>query len=188
MKTYRSTFEENFKAVPELRPNGRGMKMRYVYIGPWYVWNLPRQRVKAAKRRAGIACVLSVLLFLTGGLVDSPLNYARYVQLPGTLSIAALLFEVIGAVQFCTAKERMNCMDFRDIRAKLLIAPLLHGMLLLCAAAAAVLQMIRSGFVPADLAVMLLYISSGLFSLAIFFGIRTLPYRTEKNADALIGL
>ena len=188
MKTYRSTFEENFKAVPELNPNGRGVKMRYVYIGLWYVWNLPRQQVKAAKRLTGAACALSVLLFLAGGVVYSPLNYARYVQLPGLLSVAALVFEVFGAVQFCAAEERMNCMDFRDIRGKLLIAPLLHGALLLCAAAAAVWQMVCRGASLADGAVLACYVCSGLLSLAMFAKVRSLPYRTEKNEDAGIGL
>lgn len=188
MKTYRSTFEENFKAVPELRANGRGVKMRYVYIGLWYAWNLPAQRVRTVKRRIGAACAFSVLLFFAGGLIDSPLNYDRYVQLLGMLSMAALLFAVIGAVQFCAAKERMNCMDFRDIRTKLLIAPLLHGMLLFCAAVAAAVRMVRGGAAPADMGVVLCYLCSGLLSLAIFFSVRALPYRTEKNADAQIGL
>lgn len=188
MRTYRDVFEENYKAVPELRGNGRGVRMRYVYIGLWYVWNLPPRRVRAVKRFVGLACALCILLFFAGGLINSPLNYARYVQLPGMLSIAALVFEAFGAVQFCAAKERMTCMDFRDIRAKLLIAPLLHGGLLLCAVAAAIWQVVRSGLLLRDMMVILCYFCSTLLSLAVFFCIRVLPYRTDKNAAAKIGL
>lgn len=188
MRTYRDVFEENYRAVPELRGSGRGVRMRYVYIGLWYVWNLPPRRVRAVKRFVGLACALCILLFFAGGLINSPLNYARYVQLPGMLSIAALVFEAFGAVQFCAAKERMTRMDFRDIRAKLLIAPLLHGGLLLCAAAAAVWQIVRTGFLMKDLIVVLCYFCSALLSLAVFFCIRQLPYRTDGNADAKIGL
>jgi len=180
-RTLRTAFEENYKAVSEPANNRQGYKMRYVYIGLWYVWNIPPQRVKTMKRLVGGACGLSVLLFLAGGLMNSPVNYARYVQLPGLLSIAALLFEIIGSVQFCAAKERMDCMDFRDIRGKLLVAPLLHSVLLLCTAAAAVCQMARGGFAPAGLFVVLCYTVSAILSLGIFFSIRTLPYRTEKN-------
>ena len=188
MKTYRSTFEENFKAVPELKPDGRGVRMRYVYIGLWYVWNLPAERVWAAKRLIGGSCGLSILLFLVGGIIYSPFNYARYVQLPGLLSVAALVFEVFGAAQFCLAGERMNCMDFRDIRGKLLIAPLLHGVLLLWASGAAVWQMVSRGAVPADMVVLACYVCAGVLSLVIFAKVRALPYRTEKNEDADIGL
>lgn len=188
MRTYRDVFEENYKAVPELRGSGRGVRMRYVYIGLWYVWDLPPRRIRAVKWFVGLACALCVLLFFAGGSIHSPLNHARYVQLPGTLSIAALVFEMFGAAQFCAAKERMTCMDFRDIRGKLLAAPLLHGILLLCAAAAAVWQVIRTGFLMKDVVVILCYFCSALLSLALFFCIRSLSYRTDKNADAGIGL
>lgn len=188
MRTYRDVFEENYKAVPELRGNGRGVRMRYVYIGLWYVWNLPPRRVRAVKRFVGLACTLCILLFFVGGSIHSPLNYARCVQLPGMLSIAALVFEAFGAAQFCAAKARMTSMDFRDIRTKLLAAPLLHGILLLCAVAAAVWQVIRTSFLMKDMIVILCYFCSALLSLAAFFCIRSLPYRTDKNADAEIGL
>lgn len=188
MRTYRDIFEENYKAVPELRGSGRGVRMRYVYTGLWYVWNLPSGRVRAAKRFVGLACSLCVLLFFAGGIVDSPLIYARYVQLPGLLSIAALVFEAFGAVQFCAAKERMTCIDFRDLRAKLLIAPLLHGILLICASAAAIWQAVRTGFSAKETLVISCYFCSALLSLAVFFRVRSLPYRAEKNASANIGM
>lgn len=174
--------------VPELRGSGRGVRVRYVYIGLWYVWNLPPRRVRAVKRFVGLACTLCILLFFAGGLINSPLNYAIFVQLSGMLSIAALVFEAFGAVQFCAAKERMTCMDFRDIQAKLLIAPLLHGILLICAAAAAVWQVVCTGYLTGDIIVILCYCCSALLSLAVFFCIRSLPYRTDQNTDASIGL
>jgi len=183
MKTFRSTFEENYKAVPELSRDGRRVKMRYVYIGLWYVWNLPQRQVGKAKRLVGGACILSTLLFFAGGLTNSPLNYARYVQLPGMLSMAALVFEVVGSLQFCGAKERMDCMEFRDIRGKMLIATLLHGALLLWTTVAAVFHMISRGSALTDVVTVCCFTCSGLLSLAMFFIFRALPYRTEKNAD-----
>lgn len=188
MRTYRDEFEENYQAVTELRGSGRGVRVRYVYTGLWYVWDLPSRRIRGVKVFVGLACALCILLFLAGGLIHSPLNCARYVQLPGTLSIAALVFEAFGAVQFCIAKERMTCMDFRDIRAKLIIAPLLHVGLLLCAVTAAIWQVVRNGLLPGDIIVILCYFCSALLSLAVFFCIRSLSYRTDKNADANIGL
>ena len=189
MKTFRSTFEENYKAVPEPCDNKKGFKMRYVYIGLWYVWNLPSERVRATKRMIGMACAFNVLLFFAGSLLDSPLNYDRYVSLFGMLSIAALVFEVFGTVQFCLAKEKMTNMDFQDIQTKMMIAPLAHAILLLCAVAAAVWQLLfHIGSELTDALVPVCFFLSGLLSLFVFLSFRSLPIRKEKNTDADIGL
>lgn len=189
MKTLRSTFEENYRAVPEPCDNKRGFKMRYVYIGLWYVWNLPPERVRTAKRLMGMACTLSTLLFFSGAFLNSPLNHDRYVSLTGMLSIAALVFELFGTAQFCAARERMTSIDFHDIQAKLMLAPLAHGLLLLVTAAFAVWQLLRrDGFGLADAVVPICYALSGLLSLLMFLCFRSLPVRKEKNTDADTGL
>lgn len=189
MKTLRSTFEENYRAVPEPCGNKRGFKMRYVYIGLWYVWNLPPERVRTAKRLIGTACLFSALLFFSGAFLNSPLNHDRYVSLTGMLSIAAFIFEVFGTVQFCAAGEKMTSMDFRDIQTKLMLAPPAHGILLLVTAVFAVWQLLcRGGFRLADAVVPVCYALSGLLSLLMFLYFRSLPVRKEKNRDADIGL
>lgn len=189
MKTLRSTFEENYKAVPEPCDNKRGFKMRYVYIGLWYIWNLPPERVRTAKRLIGTACLFSALLFFSGAFLNSPLNHDRYVSLTGMLSIAALVFEVFGTVQFCAAREKMTSMDFHDIQTKLMLAPPAHGILLLVTAVFAVWQMLRwDGFGLADAVVPMCYALSGLLSLLMFLYFRSMPVRKEKNRDADIGL
>lgn len=188
MKTYRSTFEENFKAVQEPCNNKQGFRIRYVYISPWYVWNAPKARIDTAKRLIGLACVFSVLIFLLGSLADSFLNYSRYVEFPGSLSIAALVFEVVGVVQFCAAKEKMTNMDFQDIRAKMLIAPLAHGLLLFWAVIAALVQLAGHAVTLMDAIVPLCFFFSGLLSIMIFLYYRSLPYRKEANENAKLGL
>ena len=188
MKSYRATFEENYRAVPEPCNNKRGCKIRYVYIGPWYVWNAPRQQIQTTKRLIGLACVFSVLIFLLGSVADSPLNYARYVELPGSLSLAALVFEVVGVVQFCAAGKKMTNMDFDDIRRKLLIAPLLHALLLFWAVIAALIQLAGRDVTLMDAIVPLCFFFSGALSGLIFLYYRSLPYRKENNENAMIGL
>lgn len=185
MKTLRSTFEENYRAVPEPCGNKQGVKTRYVYIGLWYVWNLSPERTRMAKRLTGTACLFSVLVFFAGGLLNTPMNHDRYVSLFGMLSIAALVFEVFGAVQFCLSKERMTSMDFHDIQTKLLLAPLAHAILLFCAVLAAIWNMVCSGgFGSADVIAPMCYGLSGLLSLLMFLSFRSLPVRKEKNRDA----
>ena len=163
--------------------------MRYVYIGLWYIWNLPPERVRTAKRLIGTACLFSALLFFSGAFLNSPLNHDRYVSLTGMLSIAALVFEVFGTVQFCAAREKMTSMDFHDIQTKLMLAPPAHGILLLFTAVFAVWQMLRwDGFGLADAVVPMCYALSGLLSLLMFLYFRSMPVRKEKNRDADIGL
>lgn len=189
MKTLRSTFEENYRAVPEPCDNKRGFKMRYVYIGLWYIWNLPPERVRTAKRLIGTACLFSALLFFSGAFLNSRLNYNRYVSLTGMLSIAALVFEVFGTVQFCAAREKMTSMDFHDIQTKLMLAPLAHGILLLVTAVFAVWQLLRwDGFGLADAVAPVCYALSGLLSLLMFLYFRSLPIRKERNRDTDTGL
>lgn len=187
MKSYRTAFEENFRAVQEPCGGKKGYRTRYVYISPWYVWNMPKGRIGTAKRLIGLACVFSVLIFLLGSLADSSLNCARDVELPGMLSMAALVFEVVGTAQFCAAKEKMTNMDFQDIRAKMLIAPLMHGLLLFWAVIAAVCQLIGRDVTLMDIIVPLCFFFSGLLSVLIFLYYRSLPYRKEANENAKIG-
>lgn len=188
MKTYRSKFEENYRAIKEPCNNRKGFRMNYVYIGPWYVWNVPRARVQTVKRLIGAACLFSVILFGSGSLLDSFLNCSRYVELFGILSVAALLYEVIGVIQFCAVKEQMTNMDFEDIKNKMMIAPLLHAALLLGAVTAAVCQLIGKSFDLTDVVVVLCYFLSGLLSVLIFVCYRSLPWRKDKNKNAAIGL
>lgn len=187
MKTYKAKFEENYLAVEEPCDNRKGFRIRYTYIGPWYVWNTSCERIRTVKWTIGILCLLCVVLFLCGSLMDSKLNSSRYVELFGTLSVAALLYEVIGVIQFCTAKDKMTSLDFEDIRSKLLLAPLLHGLLLACAAAAAVIPLSGLGAGILDIIVILCYFFSGLLSVLIVQCYRSLPWRKDRNENPKIG-
>lgn len=42
MKTFRQNFEEDYTAVKEPCDNKRGFKVRYVYVGLWYGWDIGR--------------------------------------------------------------------------------------------------------------------------------------------------
>lgn len=187
MKHFRDTFEENYKAVQEPWNNKRGFRIRYVYIGPWYVWNTSPERLHTAKRLIALACVFGCLLYALGAVADSPLNWSRSVALPGTLSLAALVYEVFGVVQFCAAGEKMPNMDFDDIRRKVLAGSLLHALLLVWAALAAVVSLLAAPTL-ADAVVPGCFFLSSLLSGLIFAYYRSLPYRKEKNEDAGIGL
>lgn len=184
MKTWKDTFEENYSAVEVPCRNRRGFKIRYIYTGLWYRWKAEPGTLRRYRCLIGAACAAGIALFLAASLQDSALNYARYVSLTGTLSIAALLFEVIGVVQFLAAKERVTGITFRDIDTKLRVAPVIHFALLLCTAIFCACEMIPAGGMAGDFPVPILYLSAGACSFAVFALYRRLPYVKEKGEEA----
>ena len=96
------------------------------------------------------------------------LNYDRYVEFFGMLSAAAFLFEVIGTVQFCTAKEKLTYMNYSDINSKLRLAPTVNALLLLCTAAACMAAMAGNGVTVSGLGVTMCYLGAAAASFMIY--------------------
>lgn len=95
--------------------------------------------------------------------------------------MAAYLFEIVGTVQFCLSKEKVTNMDFFDIHTKLRTAPLIHGILLLCMAAACVPVLATWGVSAADMGVLLCNLGAGAASLVIFVRYSRLTYRVDPG-------
>lgn len=184
MKTWKDTFEENYSAVEVPCRNRRGFKIKYVYTGLWYRWKADPAALRRIKCLTAAACAAGIALFMAASLQDSSLNYARYVSLTGTLSIAALLFEVIGIGQFLAAKEKVTGIAFHDIDTKLRVAPVIHFALLLCTAALCVCEMVSGGGQAWDFLIPVLYLLAGACSFAVFALYRRLPYIKEKGEEA----
>lgn len=184
MKSYRSTFEENFKPVKEPADNKKGYRIRYVYIGNWHVWRAERAVIKRTKGLIAFLFVLSVMIFLLGALVDSRLNASRFVALPGTMAIAAMLIEAFGMVQFCFAGEKLTCQDFQDVDTKLTLGAFFHAALLVWASAAAAIGMIGREFLPGDLLAALSFAASAVLAGGVLWFYRALPQGIEANNEA----
>ncbi|MGN0996209.1 MAG: hypothetical protein ACI4PG_04835 [Candidatus Ventricola sp.] len=184
MASYRSTFEENFRAVKEPAQNKKGYVIRYVYIGKWHIWRADRAAVRRTKQFCAIVFVLSLAIYLLGALADSPLTYSRLVALPGTMALAAMLVEGFGVCQFCLAKDRLTCQDFQDVNTKLTLGAFFHAALLLWAALAAAAQLIGTTAAPADVLVPLGFLASAVLAGGLLFVYRALPQGVMENEDA----
>ena len=184
MKTFRQNFEEDYTAVKEPCDNKRGFKVRYVYVGLWYGWDIGREELKRWKRRLPALCAVSICLLLLGGVINSPLNYAALVQIPAMLGLAAAVFEAFGVGQFCAAGERLERQDFEDIDVKLRAAPALHGGLLGVACAAGLLEAIRKGGGWPDACVSLCFGLSAALAFLTWRGYSRLPRKKVKNEDS----
>lgn len=184
MKTMRESFEENYTAVEVPCRNRRGFRIKYIYTGLWYRWSVEPGRLRMYKCAVGVACAAGIALFLAASLPDSPLNYARYVSLTGTLSIAALLFEVLGVVRFLAAKGKVTGTTFRDIDTMLRVAPVVHCVLLLCTGIFCVCELASRQAAGREFLIPVLYLLAGGCSFAVFALYRSLPFVKEKGEDS----
>lgn len=184
MASYRSTFEENFRAVKEPAQNRKGYTIRYVYIGKWHVWRADQAVIRRTRRFIAGLFALSLIIYLLGALADSPLTYSRLVALPGTMALAAMLVEAFGVFQFCLAKDRLTCQDFDDVNAKMMLGSFFHAALLIWAGLSAAVQLIGTNAAPADVLVPLSFLASAALAGGILFIYRSLPQGVMENEDA----
>lgn len=186
MKSLRESFLEDYRPVGKEKPGSGKAKIKYIYIGPWYMWTTSRGDVSFLKKTIATRCLLAILAFAFAGLQRAELNMSLFVMVPGTLSIIALMYETIGVLQFYLSKERMKRHDFQAIDKKLGLFPLAHALLLFVTASAALYLLIFSGFVFSlnAFSVVIGYTLSACLSLWNHFAYHQLGFTSEKNPDA----
>lgn len=181
MKTWREEFEENYSAVPTPSQSGSGVKIKYVYSGPWYIWDVSDRQDRHNRITVLLLLILDLFAFLGAGVSRSGLGVVPYVGLPGLLALIPLPFELVGGCAFCMAKRKMTFPSFRLIEFYTRVSFALHGALALLTAIAAAYAMIVTGATIAKgLTVLGFFVSAGSAAcLARLFW--KLPYVTEKN-------
>lgn len=184
MKTMRETFEENYEAVEVPAKNKRGFKIDYQYIGNWYIFGENADQRKKTKMYVGNFTLTSLVLYVAAGIQNSPLNYSRYVELFAMLSLAAFVFEVVGAFQFCMSGEKVTNSAFSDIRIKLTFAPVIYGALLIIASVIGFAEVVSGKMGHFAFLIPACYCLSGCMSLMITYMFVKLPYHIEKNVQA----
>lgn len=181
MKTFRDSFEENYMAYEEPCGNRRGFRIRYAYIGKWYVYRLNKAEKQRYKCILGMLCTLGTVSYAMAALKNCTLNYSSYPALFSGLSLAAFLFQWIGVVKFIFSKEKIKSNSFDEMNTILRIVPCVNALLLLGAALSCVFLVFRNGISTAMLAVPLFYFFSGVCSFLITFFYRALPYEVREN-------
>lgn len=181
MKTFRDSFEENYMAYEEPCNNKRGFRIRYEYIGMWYVYKLDREEKQRYKRILGMMCLLGTVFFALAALRKCELNYSSYPILFAGFSLAAFLFEWFGVIKFIASNEKITKQNFEQLNMILRIVPCVNAFLLFCAAVSCVFLMIRNGLSIGVITVPLFYFFSGVCSFLITFFYRALPYEKQKN-------
>lgn len=184
MTTPHRNNKTHYIAVKEPFNNRRGYKTKYVYYGPWYMWDVSPHELKQKKCILCFACVINVVIFIFCATRYAQVNSVLLVETPATLSVIALMFEAVGIAQFCLAKPQMTQSGYQDINNKLRIAPLAHSILLLLTVIFGVYYLIRTSFSWISLLVLLGFAVCAGLSVMIYGKYRLLPFRSEKNPDA----
>lgn len=180
MKTFRDSFEENYVAYEEPCSNKRGFRIRYKYVGEWYVYKLEKEEKQRYKRIFGAMCLLATVFFGLAALQKCELNYHSPATLFSGFSLALFLFEWFGVIQFIFSRDKITAQNFDQMNMILRLAPCANAVLLLCAAVSCVFIIIRNGLSIGVMTVPLFYFFSGVCSFLITFFYRALPYEKQK--------
>lgn len=181
MKSYRERFNENYVAVSRPAKNKNGFKIEYVYYAPWYIWDVLPDKLKLRKGEILMLAIIDTVCFLAAAFQVSAVNSNIVVEFAGILSICALIFELIGAVQFYTAKRRTTRDTFRQVNYRLTLAPLIRAVLLAVCTGGCVYSMAVDGISAGSIIAAIFYLLCTAVSLAIRLIFERIPWTTEKN-------
>lgn len=184
MKTLREQFEDDYMAVRVPADNKTGMKVKYVYYAPWYLWDLPKDVLKRKKWFLAGLSVAGLLVFLLTGVQPCGVNSFNLVVAAGLFALCAYVFELFSIFQFLFAKYRTSRMTYTSVNHTLLVAAFSRGICHLISAAGSVLYAAENGFEPLILLVVTGYLVCACMAFHIFNEYRKIPVRTEVN-DAL---
>ncbi len=167
--------------VPETRtvPGKKKPKTVYRYIGDWFRFTQAKEKLRKTRIALVILQVAVIAVYLFGGMRNSYLNLMMWVAAPSLFSILPLVYEVIGTVQFCTAKEYMTEQNFRDIHSELSVATLIHAALMAVTAVCSVAGCFRIhqwSWLP------LIYLLCGVLSFLMRVLFRRVPSCREDNS------
>lgn len=181
MKTLREQFEDDYMAVRIPADNKTGMKVKYIYYAPWYLWNLPKDVLKRKKWfLAGLSAV-GLLLFLLTGVQPCGVNSFIMVETGGIFALCAYVFELFSIFQFLSAKYRTSRMTYTSVNHTLPVAAFLRGICHLISATGGVLYAVENGFEPLLLPVVTGYLVCACMAFHIFNEYRKIPVKTEEN-------
>lgn len=181
MKTLRESFEENYIAIKKPCANKKGFKIEYVYYGPWYMWDISKTALLRTKRNIGVLCVLNIAFLCVASLQDSPINYSLLVEIPGVLSLLALMFQIIGIVQFICSKEKMTRYTYNDINIKMGVAVPFHAFFMTLSSVGGLCVLGKDDRLMFSITAICGYAMCAVIAILIYKQYKKVPFTSEKN-------
>lgn len=181
LKSLYDRFNEEYTAAVVPANNKDGFKIKYVYYGPWYFWNLPEKELKRRKRIIALQWLGCVMFYIFAAVVGAEANSISYIAFPAMFSLCAKIFGSFGICQFFFAEYRTTRANYEDSNRRIRLFIRLNAILVLCAAAGLLVYIVCYGFALYRLVALLGYMADGCLSAAIWKRYAAIPFNTEKN-------
>lgn len=183
-RSLRSRFENNYVAVSVPADNKRGVKVKYVYYAPWYIWDLPAKKLRKKKIYIFLVSIISFALFCISVSMPCPINSKKPVFLASTLALCCHIMEAAALVQFMPAKSRTTKLKYEQISRGLDFFPALRAACMAAATIFCVVYVILGGFSIWDIITTILYFVGAALAWSEHICYKKIPFFTEEN-DAL---
>ena len=181
MKSLREQFEEDYKAISVAGRNGKS-KIKYIYDGLWYVWEIPEGRQLRQKGQIAAASIVSALIPCICGCIHNGINTDPVTVISASCALALYVIEFFGLMRFLYCGKQAERMTYRSITRALGWVPFIRGALLLAAAAGGMVYSSRNGMQLLALCVLAGYVagSAGAFFTGKAF--RNIAVHCSQNA------
>lgn len=180
-KSLRERFEEEYIATVEPCNNKKGYRIKYVYYGNWYVWNLPEKQLVKTKVRIGLLALCDILLYTWAAAFPSDLNGYKLVAFTGIGALLSLVLKLIGIGQFMFAKNKTSRSNFEDAGRRIRAWSVIQIVCLLASMAGCIYYLIAYGFYINRLVTTLLYPADAAVCYVLYRIYAKIPARVEKN-------
>ena len=174
-------FEEEYIATTEPCDNKKGFRIKYVYYGSWFRWNLPADQLGKIRKKAAVLLTADILLYVFAAVFSGGVNSFRLVAYPGIAALLGISLKTLGVMQFLLAKQRTTKSTFEDIGRRIRAWSVVQIAGVALAAIGCAYYLITYGFVMNWLITALLYILNGAAAALLMRMYVKIPVKVEKN-------
>ena len=178
-------WEKNYLAVSEPAGDKPGVKVRYVYIGPWYVYDGPYNKVRTKKIAVCLLSVISLIVFIAAFMTASELSRSKVIMVPAMAALCFHMLEISGALQLILSKEKMDEISFENIDRAFKTFNLFRTILMIVVSVLCLYHMLSGRAGQNDLFTAAGCIAAAAATLAANRIYAGMSYHTEKNEETL---
>lgn len=180
-RSLRQRFESNYTAVTFPAKNRRGVKVKYVYCAPWYVWNLSANEFHSKKLWLILASVISFVIFSFSVSMPCILNNNKIVFGLSSLALCCHIMESAALVQFLFSKKRTTKMTYETVSRGLDFFPAMRAIFMAAAASVCLVVMFLNLFSAVDIGVTFSFMACAVLAWREHLCFKQIPISIEKN-------
>ncbi len=182
-KSFKDLFDENYTAVEVPAGNRKGYRIAYCYSGPWYIWDMPKEKLRREKWLEFGLSLLGIGLYLLTGSRRAAVNVSGPGVVSAVLALCIHVLEFSALIKFICANYRTTKMTYQEVDRILGAATGLRGILLSGTAVTALVYAVRDGMWSTALLTAAGYFSCAATAFLIHFRYKKIPFYSEKNTS-----